>query len=397
MKNKILKGFLIGLLACACMLAFATCGSDAEAPSNGEHDHNHEGEQTETDPCNGKHTEVIDPAREPNCVTGGLTEGKHCSVCNKTLVHQLIITPLGHDFVNGVCSRCSVRLYSEGLEYTVQNGICYVSGIGTCTDKEIKIPATSPDGVVVKGVAEKAFLGCGEITSVKLPKNVTVIGVQAFKNCQKLVEVKLPEALESIGEEAFSGCHSFLSVEIGKGVTSIGKNAFTNCFKLESLSVAAGNTTYHAVGNCLIETATKTLVLGCKNSVIPADGSVTSIGDGAFWGCLSLSKLVIPNTVTSIGDGAFVACNALVEVVIPNSVTKLGQFVFLNCTALKSVTLPAGLEKLNTQLFFNCTALSNITYQGTSAQWEVLSKGSSWNENVPAASVVCSNGSVSLK
>ena len=67
------------------------------------------------------------------------------------------------------------------------------------------------------------------------------------------------------------------------------------------ITVADGNTVYHSAGNCLIETESKTLVLGCKNSVIPTDGSVTSIGEYAFYGCTSFTSVTIPSSVTSIG------------------------------------------------------------------------------------------------
>ena len=48
------------------------------------------------------HTEVIDAAVEPTCTETGLTEGKHCSVCNEVLVKQNVVDKLPHDFGNNL-------------------------------------------------------------------------------------------------------------------------------------------------------------------------------------------------------------------------------------------------------------------------------------------------------
>lgn len=78
---------------------------------------------------------------------------------------------------------------------------------------------------------------------------------------------------------------------------------------------------------------TGTIVTGCKDNnkkkiVIPE--GVTSIEDGAFYGC-SLTSIEIPNSVTSIGDWAFTDCTGLTSVQIPNSVINIGSWAFSEC------------------------------------------------------------------
>ena len=65
---------------------------------------------------------------------------------------------------------------------------------------------------------------------------------------------------------------------------------------------------------------------------------VTSIGVGAFAGCMNLTSVTIPDGVTTIGEWAFRNCNSLTNVTFPNSVTTIGNWVFYECTSLTSVT-----------------------------------------------------------
>jgi hypothetical protein len=142
---------------------------------------------------------------------------------------------------------------------------------------------------------------------------------------------------------------------------------------LTSIVVEEGNTVYDSRENCnaIIETASNTLINGCKNTTIP--NSITSIGDGAFLYCSSLTSITIPNSVTGIGKGAFEGCSSLTSVTIGNSVTSIGGYAF-----------------------YYCSGLNSITYEGTQEQWNAVSKGNNWKYEVPATYVQCSDGQVEL-
>ena len=52
------------------------------------------------------HDEVVDPAVEPTCTERGTTEGSHCSRCNEVIVAITIWEAYDHCYVDGVCVRC---------------------------------------------------------------------------------------------------------------------------------------------------------------------------------------------------------------------------------------------------------------------------------------------------
>ena len=209
----------------------------------------------------------------------------------------------------------------------------------------------------VTSIGKYAFDGTA-LTSIEIPASVTSIGEYAFSG-SSLGSVTFAEGsqLTSIGDGAFASS-DLTSITIPASVTSIGEDVFLICNNLASMAVADGNTVYDSRNGCnaIIEKSTNTLIIGCKNSTIPA--SVTSIGAWAF-GATGLTSIEIPASVTSIGNYAFGA-TGLTSVEIPASVTSIGRCAFLNCPNLATVTVYAPSCSLGEDAFADCGSLANI-------------------------------------
>ena len=169
--------------------------------------------------------------------------------------------------------------------------------------------------------------------------SVTAIGEQAFKDCSGLTgTITIPSSVTTIGDGAFQGCSGFTgTLTIPSSVTSIGTWAFSSCSGFTGIVVENGNPQYDSRNNCnAIINASNTLVAGCQNTVIP--NTVTTIGDGAFRGCTTLTSVTIPTSVTRIDFWAFSGCTGLTTLTIPGSVTNLGNYAFAFCGNLTEIT-----------------------------------------------------------
>ncbi|MBR7112251.1 MAG: leucine-rich repeat domain-containing protein [Clostridia bacterium] len=213
-------------------------------------------------------------------------------------------------YITDLAAWCNIKFDRSNANPLDGNKNLYLNG-NKITSLEI------PSGVTTIG--DYAFCDWSGLTSIAMPSSVTSIGDGAFCNCSNLTSITISEGVTSIGDEAFYNCSRLVSITIPSSVTSIGEWAFLRCSGLESIIVASGNTKYRSEGNCLIEIRPCKLVLGCKNSVIPTDGSVTEIDMSAFYGCSGLTSITIPNSVTRIDSSAFGGCSSLKSVTFENT------------------------------------------------------------------------------
>ena len=275
-------------------------------------------------------------------------------------------------------------------EINISPNVTFV-GARAFEDCESLIAIDLPDNLT--SIEDELFAGCPNLAEVNIPEKVISIGFRAFENCESLERVIIPNGVTSIERETFSGCTSLKSIVVGQGVASIEKNAFGGNVELASIIVDENNPIYHSSGNCLIETASKTLVMGCQNSAIPADGSVTHISQYAFNGCKGMRSIEIPSSVISISKGAFYECTALESItvnqenlvyhsagnclietekktllmgcqnsVIPNdgTVTNIGYEAFANCINLTNIVIPDSVTQIANRAFVGCSRLASI-------------------------------------
>ena len=99
--------------------------------------------------------------------------------------------------------------------------------------------------------------------------------------------------------------------------------------------------------------------------------------------------------VTSIGG--FLAGYGLKNIIIPDSVTSIEKYAFYSCSDLTSATIGGSVKSIGEEAFWGCTSLTTITFEGTMTEWNNITFGRNWNDEVPATEVVCSDGVVKLK
>ena len=137
-------------------------------------------------------------------------------------------------------------------------------------------------------------------------------------------------------------------------VTSIGDGAFYVCSSLTSVMIPSSVT---SIGEFAF--------FGCRSlTSVTIPDSVTSIGRRAFSFCSSLTSVTMPNSVTSIGDAAFRGCKSLTSVTIPNSVTRIERSAFNGCSSLTSVTVPNSVTSIGDWAFSECGELTIFTDKG---------------------------------
>ena len=386
------------------------------------------------------HTVVVDEAVEPTCTETGLTEGKHCSVCGEILVAQEVVgVTENHDYkytvkeadttqvvLVGSCSVCgdTVNETVTPVDFTVTSSNRSMIGYTGEEGENLVIPAVFEDNGTwykVTTIGERAFYNCINLMSVTIPDSVTIIGKEAFRSCEYLISITIGNSVTTIGDSAFSFCDRVVEVINKSSLTILGSTGEYSYNVINAMEVHSGTTkivnqndylfyTYNNGVNSLIG------YVGTDTELtLPANynGKNYKIDRYAFYKCIDITSITIPDSVTSIGQCAFNGCESLTNITIPNSVTNVGSYAFekcLNlqyttydngyylgnsenpylvfvmpqsksitscqiydttkilcaysfsgCSSLTSITIPDSVTSIGSSAFYNCTGLTNVT------------------------------------
>lgn len=264
-------------------------------------------------------------------------------------------------------------------------------------------------GEKVTSIGKGAFQDCTTLENITIPDSVTSIGDGAFSGCTNLESITIPfvgatlngtsnrhfgyifgatESLDNnsyvplslktvvitggntIGESAFYGCSRLENITIGSGVTSIGPNALSKCTSLKSITIPFVGASLDGTSNAHFAylfgfseyyLVSNRIPLSLKTVIITGGDSIPAY---AFYGCSSLTTIIISESVTSIGPYAFYGCRYLESITIPENVTSIGDHAFSYCYSIKTVYVnrssEVGVIEMGVNVFNYCTRLNNI-------------------------------------
>lgn len=222
---------------------------------------------------------------------------------------------------------------------------------------------TSTDDMAVKlAINDYAFMGCTALKTLNLPENLGTLDSYAFKGCTALTTVNFVANAKFITPETTEGGTDPAPEAYDPAglVTTIGDGAFMDCTSLTTITLPYF---IARIGNSAFENCTALATFTTMDGADSKTAALRTIGDRAFFGSTSLNNVDVNTTkgVNTIGVSAFENCGQLATINL-SGVTRFAEGVFRNAKALKSVTMSASASiYVGQEAFRNCVTLSDIT------------------------------------
>ena len=247
--------------------------------------------------------------------------------------------------------------FAEGsTAFVEENGVIYNANKTKVVHATSELSGEYVMPNTVTEIADNAFWGCTELTSVVISNNVTEIAYGAFMNCSSLQSIDIPSGVVAIEERAFDMCFGLEQVKLPSTLKTIGEASFASCENLTEIDFPASLRT---IGNDAFE------ISGIESIVIP--DNVTYLGSDAFYHCSELVSATIGSGISNIDSYAFGECKKLQKVVLKNSAVQVGDCAFGGCSSLTDINLSNITGEIGMAAFYDVPIQSATLSEGVTA------------------------------
>lgn len=290
------------------------------------------------------HTPVIDRGYPATDTTTGLTDGKHCSVCQTVITAQQVIPYLGvtvRYMYDGqvVYTQTVNKVEGFSAAWLAERDAIRYTGFGFAgwyLDRELRTPYTftelPTETLVLYG--DRGQLAGANIT-YELQQSLTDPTQYTLRLCGSgdmfdylyYQDVPWYTYRLSITDIVFEG-----------NITSIGACAFYEFYAIDRVTLPEG---------------------------------IRLIGDNAFYAS-SLSDINFPSTVRAIGSNSFFRCDNLEHLNFNQGLVDIGKGAFYECSGIRTVVLTNEIGEFGGSAFFQTTNLTSVYYVGTREQYDKI-------------------------
>ncbi|MEG2396607.1 MAG: leucine-rich repeat protein [Oscillospiraceae bacterium] len=239
--------------------------------------------------------------------------------------------------------------------------------------------------VVILAILVLGLSSCtlGEHLKVEYKTVDNIIELKSFKGTSKELQFTVPDEYEGkpvtkLGDFSIANAEYIETLTIGKNINDISIWAISNCPKLKKINVDANNTKYMSIDGVLYTKDQKQLVSypNMKSKTYTVLDGTEEIANDAFYKCINIEEVVLPNSIIKISDRAFMKCAELKKLEIPNNVKSIGADGISFCPKLESLFIPKSVETIGNYAFFGCSSLTEMKLERENS--DAMTIGDGW-------------------
>lgn len=174
-------------------------------------------------------------------------------------------------------------------------------------------------------------------------ENISVIPNGAFIGEERILEAEL-YGVKEIGDKAFYSCKNLEKIGWGSDILKIGNRAFMGCDRLEFFTLPPRD--IEIIGDFAFS----------KSGIWNIDfiDEVKQMGKGVFKDCKELSvSCFSTERLTVLPAETFLGCVKLAEEILPESIKRIESRAYYGCVNLDYIDIPEGTEYIAEDAFDN--------------------------------------------